>query len=112
MVLTLNPPSGLGVDNAIVEFGYAENGQPGQFYCTSRRETCLATTESVGDIPFLFPSDGAGDGEAGVTGLSCASGCSLAVPALPQRVLYYKVKYRDSNNVVLAETPVQVSITP
>ena len=34
----LTPPAGLAVNNAVVQFGYAENGDPGKFYCTSRQE--------------------------------------------------------------------------
>ena len=61
----LTPPAGLAVDNAVIEFGYAENGEPGQFYCTSRQEKCLATAATVPAVPFLFPSDGAGGMEPG-----------------------------------------------
>src|SRR6185369_8246402 len=32
--LTLSPPSGLGITNAIGLFGYAENGDPASYYCT------------------------------------------------------------------------------
>ena len=64
----LTPPAGLAVDNAVIEFGYAENGDPGKFYCTSRQEKCLATAATVPAVPFVFPSEGAGGVEAGVTG--------------------------------------------
>ena len=65
----LTPPAGLAVDNAVIQFGYAENGGPGQFYCTSRQEKCLATAATVPAVPFLFPSEGAGGVEAGVSGV-------------------------------------------
>ncbi len=35
--MKLTPPSGLVVDNAAIEFGYAENGGPGQFYLEAGR---------------------------------------------------------------------------
>jgi hypothetical protein len=112
MVLNLTPPASAGVDNAIVEFGYAENGPPGQSYCTSRREACVAASATVADNPFQFPSDGTDGTEAGIQGMSCATGCSIAIPALPQRILYYRVKYRDHNNNVVAETALQVVAAP
>src|SRR5262249_13894464 len=57
--LKLTPPTRLGVSNAVVQFGYAENGNPENFYCTSRQEKCLANAATVPATPFLFPSDGA-----------------------------------------------------
>jgi hypothetical protein len=108
----LAPPPGLGVDNAVVQFGYAENGPAGGFFCTSRREKCLATAAAVGPTPFQFPSDGAGGVEAGVAGLACASGCTVAVPAIPQRMLYYQVKYRNSQNQTIATGQIEVVAVP
>ena len=41
----------------------------------------LAASATVGTIPFLFASEGTGGVETGITGLSCASGCTVAMPA-------------------------------
>jgi hypothetical protein len=113
MVLNLTPPSELAVDNAVVQFGYAENGPPDQFYCTSRREACIAGSGTITESnPFQFGSDGTDGTAATVAGLACATGCSIAIPALPQRMLYYQVLYRDSSNQVLARTRMQVAPTP
>jgi hypothetical protein len=106
--LKLTPPAGLSVDNAVIQFGYAENGSPGSFYCTSRQEKCLATAATVPAIPFAFPSDGAGGQESGVAGLPCANGCTIAVPAISERMLYYQVKYRDASNKTLATGEMEV----
>jgi hypothetical protein len=108
----LTPPAGLAVDNAIVQFGYAENGSPSNFYCTSRQEKCLATSSTLPATPFAFPSDGAGGLESGVAGLACANGCTIAVPAIAQRMLYYQVKYRDASNKTLATGQVEVITIP
>jgi hypothetical protein len=101
----LTPPAGLGVDNAIVEFGYGENGSPENFYCTSRQETCVANTATVGTIPFAFPSDGP-------AGMACGSGCTIAVPAISERMLYYRVKYRDAANRTVATGKMEVMVVP
>jgi hypothetical protein len=108
----LTPPPGLTVDNAVVQFGYAENGDPAKFYCSSRQEKCLATATTVPTVPFLFPSEGTGGLEAGVTGLPCANGCTVAIPAVSQRMLYYQVKYRDASNKTVATGQVETVAVP
>ncbi len=112
LVVNVNPPAGLGATNAILEFGYLEDGLPNQFYCTTRKETCVAMSATVGPIPFSFAGEGTGGTEAGLAGAACANGCSIAIPGLPQRVVYYRVKYRGANGLVLAQTPVQVASLP
>jgi hypothetical protein len=108
----LTPPGGLAVDNAVVQFGYGENGGSGQFYCTSRQEKCLATAATVPAVPFVFPSDGAGGTEIGVAGLPCASSCTVAIPAIAQRMLYYQVKYRDASNRTVATSQIEIVAVP
>ena len=112
ITLKLTPPAGIGATNAIVEFGYLENGLADQFYCTTRQDTCVAVSAKIGSNPFSFASEGTGGMESGLTGSACAEGCSVSVPALAQRVIYYRVKYRDGKNQTLAQTGVQVIITP
>jgi len=108
----LSPPAGLRIDNAVIQFGYSENGPPDKYYCTSRQEACLATASTVSSVPFLFPSEGAGGTAADITGLSCANGCTVAIPALSQRVLYYQVLYRDTSNNVVAKGRTELIVTP
>ena len=108
----LSPPAGLAVDNALVQFGYAENGAPGQFYCTTRQEKCLATAAIVPPTPFQYASEGTGGVETGVSGVPCANGCSIAIPAISQRLLYYQVKYRDASNRTLATGGIEVVAVP
>jgi hypothetical protein len=108
----LMPPVGLGVNNAVIQFGYAENGSPGNFYCTSRQEKCLATAATVPGVPFQFPSEGTGGVESGVTGLACTTGCTIAIPALAQRTLYYQVKYRNASNQTVATGQMEIVAVP
>lgn len=112
MNVQLTPPTGIGVDNAIVRFGYAENGGSHQFFCTSRHESCYANSNTLPTIPFSFPTDGSDGTLVGLTGMPCASGCTVAIPALSQRILYYQVLYRDSHNQVIAQGVKQVVATP
>jgi hypothetical protein len=92
-----------GTTNVISRFGYAENGTPTSAYCTPRQEECIANyTGIVPAVPFSFPSDGTPSaGEGNVAGLACASGCTLTVPAIPQRVLWHQEVYRNASNAVL-----------
>jgi hypothetical protein len=74
-------PPGSGY--ARVRFGYAENGVPGQFYCTSRQEACL-TDAAV--TPFAYAQTDT------LTATDCRNGCTINVPALSGRILYYRVE--------------------
>ena len=98
--VTISPPAGLAVNNAIVEFGYQEYGAPQLINCTTRNDACIATagTVTAGNQPFYFASENP-------AGAPCASGCTIAIPAISQRILYYQVKYRAANNTVLAAGP-------
>ena len=101
--VTVKPPPGLGATNAVVEFGYAEYGAPGQFFCTSRAETCAvgpgAQAGSIDAVnPFYFETTEA----AALAGTPCSTGCTIAVPAVSQRVVYGRVVYRNGSNQVVA----------
>lgn len=88
-----------GPTYAEVQFGYAENGAPGQFYCTTRQESCN-TSHPVG-TPFNW------EGETR-TLTNCSSGCTINVPALPEHVLYYVVR-RSDDGVTWSNGPIQVA---
>jgi hypothetical protein len=97
--MSLHPPSGLGADNAIVEFGYDAN-----LNCLARTgESCVAAANSN---PYYYSI-----ADAPITGVPCASGCVVTLQALPQSVIYYRVKYRDATNAVLA-TGATGALTP
>jgi len=107
MSVTVKPPAGLSVNNAIVEFGYQEYGAPQLINCTTRNDACIATASTVasGNQPFYFASETP-------AGAACAAGCTIAIPAISQRVLYYQVKYRAANNSVLAADPLAAVVVP
>jgi hypothetical protein len=101
------PPPGLMVNDVIVEFGYAENGDPGSFYCTSRRESCVAVSGAISSAaPFFYEQ------AETYSGAPCATGCAVAIPALSQRVLYYRWKYRDAFGKVIATSAIRATATP
>ncbi len=104
--LKLTPPAGLGVANAVVDFGYVENGQATDFHCTSRREGCVVSTATVDPTnPFAYVSES-------VPGVACSNGCTIEIPGLSRRVVYYRVRYRNAAGLLLATSGVKVAIVP
>lgn len=103
VVVSLTPPS--GTDNAIVEFGYQEFGAPGRLNCTTRNDPCEANAAAIpsGNSPFKFLSESP-------SGVACSTGCAITIPALPQHVLFWRVKYRNSTGMVVHTGPVSVMV--
>ena len=54
--LTLQPPSDKNITSADVRFGYAENGRPGDFFCTTRRESLLRIRLAQTTRPSALPA--------------------------------------------------------
>ncbi len=82
---------------ARVRFGYGENGLPGNYYCTPRQEACV-----TGGTPYSFQSENP-------SFQSCSGGCTVPIPAIPGRVLYYAVDRQDgSGNTIPGSTQVRV----
>jgi hypothetical protein len=69
---------------AEIQFGYAENGSPDQFFCTSRKEAC--NTSSPPGAPFNW------EGEARSL-TNCGNGCTIQIPAIPGRLVYYRLRW-------------------
>lgn len=67
-----------GMTHARVRFGYNTS-----FQCTERSEACVTDASLV---PFAFAQTDA------LTPTGCASGCSITVPAIPGRLVYYRVE--------------------
>jgi hypothetical protein len=84
---------------ARVRFGYAENGPPASFFCTARQEAC-----STGGTPYSFESENP-------QWQTCSGGCSISIPAISGRVLYFAIDRRDAGGNVVAGD-VQVQIVP
>ena len=69
--------------NLVVEFGYEENGPRESFFCTSRLEKCVAKAIAINESnPFQY---------AGESGAYNAVSAVVPIPALPGRMLYYRV---------------------
>jgi hypothetical protein len=84
-------PAVSGATQAVIDFGYEEFGARTDFYCTTRKERCTVP----GLVPFSFTSET-------ISPAPCSSGCTITVPALPQKVLYYRIRWLDgAGNVVL-----------
>jgi hypothetical protein len=97
--IVVAPLPGEGITNAVVSFGYQEDGAPASLNCTTRNDPCIANAATIGATPFYFASENP-------NGAPCTSGCTIMVPALPQRVLYYQVLYRDAANHVVTTTSI------
>jgi len=107
VTVSVRPPAGMGVNNAVIQFGYLEYAQAGVPYCTSRLDGCFANAATVpsGTTPFLYASENP-------SGLPCASGCSIAIPAIAQRQLFYRIQYRNASNALISATPWHTVATP
>jgi len=81
-------------------FGYAENGPVWSFFCTSRQETCV-----TGGDPFCFLSEWSQP-------LRCDSRCTLSIPAIPGRVLYFVVDRLDSTGRTVSTSPMEAVAIP
>lgn len=79
-----------GAPNVRVRFGYAENGLASSYYCTSRRDSCVASGS-----PYSWQSEAPSP-------VACSSGCTAKIPAIPGRVLYYVVERLDGAGSVVA----------
>ena len=86
-----------------IEFGYQEFGAPGILACTSRGEDCF-TPATATRTDLLYASETQSH-------TSCGSGCTVNVPALPGRVLYYRIHRKNAAGVE-SVGPVQMSAVP
>lgn len=95
-----------GANQAAIEFGYAKYGNPssGQYYCMDRLDACRTKATPTDTNPFDF-------GVETVSATSCTSGCTIDVPVVGNRILYYRVKYYNSGSLVSTGAQ-QVMVTP
>jgi len=78
-------PSGSGYGR--IRFGYGENGAVAQFFCTTRQEACLTDAKTA---PFAYETSDT------LAATNCTAGCTIPVPAISGRVLFYRVE-RSAN---------------
>jgi hypothetical protein len=88
--MSINIPAHTGVETALVEFGYQEYGPPSSFNCTTRNDSCLAATSSISGPPYSSPFYFISEQPAGI---ACSTGCTIVIPAISQRMLFYRVAY-------------------
>jgi hypothetical protein len=93
-----------GASKVRARFGYAENGHPASFYCTSRQEACV-TAINPGQ-PYMWL------GEPGVQYPNCTSECAVSIPVLPGRVVYYVIDRLNGAGNVLSTSELQVARVP
>ena len=88
-----------GTSTAIIEFGYNDS-----FYCSLNYDAaCVAQSATLNEAtPFVWSTES-------ITGVSCASGCTITIPALRNRVLYYRWKFRNAGGTVIHTGATQVT---
>ena len=82
------PITSSGAIGDVVEakFGYGENGNPTNFYCTSRQETCWTSATATAANPFRFDGETASKNSCSGTPVSC----QVNIPAIAGRMLFYE----------------------
>jgi hypothetical protein len=106
VAVSIDPAAGLSIQRAFVEFGYAENGDPGNYYCVSRQETCVAASGAINPpTPFYFEQS------ESFVGVPCVAGCTITIPALSQRILYYRWRYLNNSGQIVGSSAAHVVVT-
>jgi hypothetical protein len=87
---------------AAIEWGYVENGTDGvnNFYCTTRQDNCR-----TGGSPFVYASETQAP-------TACSAGCSISIPAIGNRTVYYRVLRTSSTGAILARGETRVVVVP
>jgi hypothetical protein len=88
-------------------FGYAENGAPGQFYCAyNRKEECRTRPDPTLADPYYFASEPAQNLQ------DCSTGCTILIPGISGRLVYYALDHLDSSGNVVQQGNTQVALVP
>ena len=95
-----------GAMYARARFGYAENGPPSSFYCTSRLEGCST------DLPSASPNDPYSFASEAGTHLRCDTGCTVKIQAVPGRVVYFAMEHLDAAGNVIFTDPMEAMAVP
>ena len=86
-------------DRVRIRFGYSEHGTNTALYCSSRQESCA--TDGSGAQPFLWASETQAYS-------ACDTGCTVNIPAITGRVLYYVVD--RVNGSATSSSPLQIAV--
>jgi hypothetical protein len=110
--ISVSLPSLSGATQAFVRFGYAENGPNTGLFCTSRHESCVVGTPTSNSPvdhanPFFMEQTEASSWHA----TACTSGCTIIVPGLPQRMMYYQFVYKNASGIVYT-SPISTTVVP
>jgi hypothetical protein len=110
--ISISLPAVSGATQAFVRFGYAEFGASTSLFCTTRQESCvIGSPTSAKPVnsgnPFFFEKTEAGSWSAA----ACSSGCTINLPGIPQRVMYYQFVYMNGSTVVYT-SPVSTTMVP
>ena len=105
--VTLTSPGVALASNIRARFGYFENGGD-LLRCTAYAQDCST------EIPSGSPSDPYSFTNETVTRQGCANGtiCTVTIPSLPNRVLYYVVDRLDGSGNVVSTTSIQAVAVP
>jgi len=106
IAVSFTPPT--GTNNTVIDFGYQEYAQSGVPYCTTRLDLCEATAAAIpiGYQPFKFASEAP-------TGITCGSPpCTIAIPAISQRELYYRFRYQNAGGATIQVGSWQILSVP
>lgn len=98
---------GAGFAFGRVRFGYLENNNgnnTNKFHCTSYQDDCL-TDNAI--VPFAYDTS-----DSGKAGIACSSGCSITVPAISRRVMYYQTESCTGANTGCVRGAIQVVVVP
>ena len=92
--------------NVRARFGYLENN--------SDLLHCMPYAQCSTELPSAAPTDLYSFTSESVTRQACANGatCTVTIPALPNRILYYVIDRLDGSGNVVASTPVQAVAVP
>jgi hypothetical protein len=90
-----------GATQAVIDFGYEEFGAKTDFYCTSRKESCVVP----GLTPFSYASES-------ISPQACTSGCTITIPGLPEKILYYRVRWLDASGATIKTANLQAIAIP
>jgi hypothetical protein len=106
LLVQVGPASDTGV-NARIRFGYAENGPPTSFFCAyNRTEACITNPNPTAANPYYFASD------SGQTTASCSAGCTVVLPAIAGRVVYYVIDRLDGSGNLINTSNLQIADVP